>query len=194
MCLWTGLGWLQFCVLHCLPNIAWADRNLAEAAGQSQPSPGPWAHGTPCRPLIKISPKEMREQIKTGKTFIWTISPLLCNKNREFALINHSWIHSFRGQNQGCLDGSFTSTSQVSATRKEETTKLFDQFKRRGLTRKRLETEKKADYSGCGSDSRPKTVLAVELPQDSDKDVALISITLYSKLFSSVEGYIASRT
>ena len=38
----------------------------------------------------------------------------------------------------------------------EETTKLFDHFKRRGLTRKRLGEEKekkkeKPDYSGCGS-------------------------------------------
>ena len=35
----------------------------------------------------------------------------------------------------------------------EETTKLFDHFKRRGLTRKRLGEEKekkKPDYSGCG--------------------------------------------
>ena len=33
-----------------------------------------------------------------------------------------------------------------------ETTKLFDHFKRRGLTRKRLgeEKKKKPDYSGCG--------------------------------------------
>ena len=35
----------------------------------------------------------------------------------------------------------------------EENTKLFDHFKRRGLTRKRLGEEKKKekpDYSGCG--------------------------------------------
>ena len=35
----------------------------------------------------------------------------------------------------------------------DETTKLFDHFKRRGLTRKRLGEEKekkKPDYSGCG--------------------------------------------
>ena len=38
----------------------------------------------------------------------------------------------------------------------EETTKLFDHFKRRGLTRKRLGEEKKKekpDYSGCGGGS-----------------------------------------
>ena len=46
-------------MLHCLPDSAWADGNLAEVAGQldkrvehlnqSQPDPGPRADRTPCR-------------------------------------------------------------------------------------------------------------------------------------------------
>ena len=46
----TGFCWLGLWVLHCLPDSAWADGNLAEAAGelgkmvehrnQSQPNPG----------------------------------------------------------------------------------------------------------------------------------------------------------
>ena len=45
-------------MFHCLPNYAWADGNVAEAAGQlgkmvehpnpSQPKPGPRADGTLC--------------------------------------------------------------------------------------------------------------------------------------------------
>ena len=54
----TGFCWLWFRVFHCLPNSAWADGNLAEAAGQlgkmvehrnqSQPNPGLSSLGTPC--------------------------------------------------------------------------------------------------------------------------------------------------
>ena len=64
MCSWTGLGWLEFCAFHCLPNSAWADGNLAEAArswarwvkhqNHSQPNPCLRAHGTPCRGKAKI--------------------------------------------------------------------------------------------------------------------------------------------
>ena len=44
-----------------------------------------------------------------------------------------------------------------------ETTKLFDHFKRRGLTRKRLGEEekkkKKPDYSGCGGSGSDDSAL-----------------------------------
>ena len=52
-------------MFHCLPDSAWADGNLAEAAeqlvkmvehrNQSQPNPGPQGHGTPCI-LFPITP------------------------------------------------------------------------------------------------------------------------------------------
>ena len=51
-------------MFHCLPNSAWADGNLAEAArswarwvkhqNHSQPNPCLRAHGTPCRGKAKI--------------------------------------------------------------------------------------------------------------------------------------------
>ena len=47
---WTGLGWHEFWVFHCLPNSAWAVGNFADLAWQmgkmvehptqSQPNPG----------------------------------------------------------------------------------------------------------------------------------------------------------
>ena len=55
---WVLSTWISSVPLHCLPDSAWADGNLAEAAGQlgkmvehrnqSQPNPGLRAHGTPC--------------------------------------------------------------------------------------------------------------------------------------------------
>ena len=52
-------------MFHHLPNFAWADGNLAEAAGQlgkmgehrnpSQPNPGLRGHGTPCINNIGVS-------------------------------------------------------------------------------------------------------------------------------------------
>ena len=65
----------------------------------------------------------------------------------------HSSLVSIK---DGCLGDSFFSFYlQVSkaATRMEETTKLFDQFKRRGLTRNRLEATKAEKKAGCASDS-----------------------------------------
>ena len=54
-----GMGWLGFWVFRCLslPNSAWADGNLAEAAicnmvehsNQSQPTQGLQPHRTPCK-------------------------------------------------------------------------------------------------------------------------------------------------
>ena len=53
-----GLGWVDLNFVCCLPNSAWADGNLAEAAGQmgkkvehpnqSQPNPGPLPDESPC--------------------------------------------------------------------------------------------------------------------------------------------------
>ena len=55
----TGLGWLWFCLFHCLPDFACADKRLAELAEQlgkrvkhpneSQPNPSPRADGSACR-------------------------------------------------------------------------------------------------------------------------------------------------
>ena len=56
----SGFCGLGFRVFHYLPDSAWADGNLAEAAGQlgkmvehrnlSQPNPGLRSLGTPCSP------------------------------------------------------------------------------------------------------------------------------------------------
>ena len=61
-------------MFHCLPNSAWADGNLADAAGQlgqmvehrnqSQPNPGIQAHGRPC----SDGDREDRASVKSAKT------------------------------------------------------------------------------------------------------------------------------
>ena len=63
----------EFLVLHCLPNSARADGNLAEAAGQggkraehpnqSKPNPCPRADGTPCTIEITLSRRRLRGEI-----------------------------------------------------------------------------------------------------------------------------------
>ena len=55
---WSGLGWLELWVFHCLVNSSWADGKLAEAVWQmekkvehpneSVPNPGPWPDESPC--------------------------------------------------------------------------------------------------------------------------------------------------
>ena len=58
-----GQGWVNL-NFECFANSAWADGNLAEAAGQmgkmvehpnqNQPNPGPQADGTPCTNSYKM--------------------------------------------------------------------------------------------------------------------------------------------